>query len=147
MSRDIDQRRLARDVARRMDRRRLQRKMVLWTGLLAAIVLAVTYLTCGQGWGIGGKGKGEGEGGAGTAVKPAVDAKPRRCSIKLSPEGITVDGKQASREEAVKLCKGKHLQGADVTVTGDTRQGDWDDLRGALDAAGITIFKREPKSP
>jgi hypothetical protein len=145
MSPDIDQRRLARDVARRMDRRRMQRKLMLYVALVGAIVLAILYGTCGRGWGLGGKGAGEGGGGAGAGTAaPAVDAGPRRCTIKLAPEGLTVDGKPATREEAVKICKA--TQGADVTVTGDTRQGDWDDLRAALDAAGITIYKREPKS-
>jgi hypothetical protein len=29
-------------------------------------------------------------------------------------------------------------------VAGDARRGDWDDLKAALDAAKIDIFKKEP---
>jgi hypothetical protein len=32
-----------------------------------------------------------------------------------------------------------------VTVTGDARQGDWDELRAALDEAAIPYLTREPR--
>jgi hypothetical protein len=136
-------RKFARDVAKQIDRRRTKRKLVVGGGLVTAIVLAVLYLTCGRGWGIGGKDQGEGPNrSAGLAT--LVDAGPRRCAIRVAARGITVDGKPATREQAIAACKG--ATGADVVVTGDARQGDWDDLRSGLDAAGITIFTREPKS-
>jgi hypothetical protein len=133
-------RKFAKDVAKQLDRRRLRRKLFAWGLVIAAIVLGVTYLTCGRGWGLGGKGKGEGP-GPGSGSQLAADAGPTRCTIRIAATGITVDGKPATRDEAVAACK--PTTGAEVTVTGDARQGDWDDLRVALEAAGITIFTKQ----
>jgi hypothetical protein len=128
---------LAKDIATHLDRRRTRRRLVVLLLLAAAVVVAVLYLTCGRGWGIGGKGKGKGE-GPGSAV--AVDAGPRRCVIRITGAGLTLDGKPATREAAVAACRA--TTGADVVVTGDARQGDWDELRAALEAANIAIYKR-----
>lgn len=130
---DLDHRRLA----KHLDRRRVRRRMTLWTLLLGAVIAAATYLRCGSGWGIGGKGAGEGGTTQGTASDSA------RCSIRLSAKGITVNGEAVKREQAIARCKGKI--GADVLITGNARQGDWDELRGALEAAGIPFFTREPR--
>lgn len=127
--------RFARDVAKHLDRRRVHRKLVLWTALLALLAAAAQYLTCGHGFGLGGPGKGPGEPGL---SHPAVA--PARCAIRVTARGITVDGKPMQRDEAVTACKA--TSGADVVVTGDARQGDWDDLRSALDAAGVASFLR-----
>ncbi len=106
--------------------------------LAAAIAAAILYGTCGHGWGFG---KG---GGGGAGLHPvaaiATDAGPHRCAIRVAAGGITVDGKPRSRDQAVAACKA--TTGADVVVTGDARQGDWDDLRAALTAAHITIETR-----
>lgn len=135
-------RQLARDVASELDRRRRRRRLLfllLWAVLIAAAIL---YLRCGQGFGLGGKGAGSGEGsGPGTATSgSAVNAGPKRCIVRVSSEGIIVDGKKLARDEAVAACK--QTEGALITVTGDARQGDWDELRTALEAAGVQIFKR-----
>ncbi|MBX3156675.1 MAG: hypothetical protein KF773_11785 [Deltaproteobacteria bacterium] len=121
-------------------RRRVRRLLVL--ALLAALIaLAVTYLTCGPGFGFGGKGKGDGSGsgsGSGPGVQPlvtTVDAPPARCAVRIASAGITVDGAKATREEAVAACKGR--EGADLTVTGGARQGDFDELRAAFGEAKI----------
>jgi hypothetical protein len=119
----------------------MRRKVFLWFALLGAIVLAIIYGTCGAGWGLGGGGKGNGDGDG--SVKGVVTEDGRRCSIFLAKEGITVDGKKMTRDEAVAACK-PH-KAADVIVAGDARRGDWNDLKAALDAAKIEIFKREPK--
>jgi hypothetical protein len=137
---DINQRKLAKDVAKEMDRRRTRRRMTVLVGALGAAIAAVMYLKCGKGWGTGGKG--EGEGGKGVAAIPG-DAGPARCAIRLTAAGLTVDGKQASRDEAIAACK--RTSGADVLISGDARQGDWDELRGALEAASIQFFTREPR--
>jgi hypothetical protein len=44
-----------------------------------------------------------------------------------------------TRDRAIEICKtaGRAL----VTVTGNTVQGDWDDLRTAFEAAGIRVFR------
>jgi hypothetical protein len=122
---------LARDVARQLDRRRMRRRLLLWSALLALVAAAAMYLRCGDGFGLGGPGKGPGEGGE---VRPV--AGPKRCDLRVAKAGITVDGKPMLRDEAVAACKA--AGGADVVVTGDAREGDWKDLRGALETAGVT---------
>jgi len=129
---------LAKDVASELEWRRRRRKLLFISVWAAAIIAAVLYLRCGSGWGTGGKGAGKGSGSGGPTAVPA--AGPKRCIVRVSVEGIIVDGKKSTRDEAVAACKA--TDGALVTVTGDARQGDWDDLRTALDAAGVKIFTR-----
>jgi hypothetical protein len=139
-------RRFVKDVARQVDSRRVRRRILLWLLLLAAIVLAIYYGTCGAGSGIGkGKGAGEGPGpGSNASALLASDAGIPRCAILLAASGITEDRVASTPQETVARCKAAGA--ADVIVTGDTRQGDWDALRAALEAANIAIFKREPKA-
>jgi hypothetical protein len=125
---------LARDVAKQLDRRRIRRRLLVWTTLLAAVVVAAMYLTCGHGFGLGGAGPGSDEGPGPGSVKALVAAK--RCALRVAAAGITVDGKPMPRDEAAAACKA--TGGADVVVTGDARQGDWKDLRAALETAGVT---------
>jgi hypothetical protein len=128
-----------RDVAKQLDRRRMRRRMTVWSALLGLIVAAAAYLRCGSGFGLG-TGTGNGNDGQG-AVRPV--AGPRRCSVRVGPDGITVDGKPMSRDQAVDACKA--TSGADVLRTGDSRQGDWEELQAALVAAGVKdIRMREP---
>jgi len=132
----------AKDVAKQLDRRRMRRKLALWAAFVALIALAVSYVTCGQGFGLGGKGKGAGKGeGPGSGSALVTDAGPTRCSLRIAAAGITVDGKAATRDAAVTACKA--TAGADVIVTGDARQGDWDELKAALEAAGVTIYLKQ----
>lgn len=135
----------AKEIAKQLDRRQLRRKILLFALVIAAIVAAISYLTCGQGFGLGGKGKGSGAGagpgsGSGLGSQPLVDAGPKRCAIRIAAAGTTVDGKTATIEEVIAVCKA--TTGADVVVTGDARQGDWDTLRAALEAAEVPIEKR-----
>ena len=135
-------RKFARDVAKQLDRRRMRRRMTIWSALLALIVAAAGYLRCGSGFGVG-TGTGAGT-AAGTApVRPV--AGPRRCALRVAPAGITVDGKPMSRDEAVAACK--EATGADVVVTGDAREGDWQELRTALEAAGVKDISLRQPSP
>lgn len=133
---DIDHKKLAKE----LDRRRMRRRMIVLLGGLAAAIAAALYLRCGRGWGTGGKGPGEG--GKGLAALPARDA-AARCSLRLASTGLTLDGKPTTRDDAIAACK--RTTGADVLITGDARQGDWDELRAALEAAGIPFFTREPR--
>jgi hypothetical protein len=120
----------AKAIAKELDRRRLRRRLV-WLAIWGtAIVLAAIYLRCGRGWGTGGKGPGSG----GTASS----SDHHRCMLRVSAGGITVDDKPATREQAVGRCK--VAGGADVIVTGDARQGDWDELRRALDDGKVPMF-------
>jgi len=125
----------AKAVAKQLDRRQRRRRLLVVAVAITAIVLAVLYLRCGRGWGLGGKGA-----GSGTAPGTA-DASPHRCAIRVAAHGLTVDGVAASRDEVVAACKA--TTGADVVVTGEARQGDWDDLRAALEAAHVAVFLRE----
>ncbi len=129
-------RQLAKDVASELERRRRRRRLAFLVIWATAIILAVLYLRCGRGWGTGGKGEGKGPGTGETGS--AQTAGTKRCVVRVSSEGITVDGKKTTRDEAVAACK--QTEAAEITVTGDARQGDWDDLRTALDAAGVKIL-------
>lgn len=133
---------LAKDVATELQRRQRRKKLAILGVLGALIALAVAFLQCGKGWGLGGGGDGDDKGvGSGSAlVAPSIDAGPARCTVRVSAEGITVDGTPKTRDEAVELCK--KTDGAMVTVTGDARQGDWDELRAALQAVGVKIYIR-----
>ena len=138
--------RFARDVARQIERRRGRRRLLLLLLLLAAIALAITRLQCGDGFGLGGLGLlgDEGDESATTSTSP-TGAEARRCSIRVTGAGISVDGKRSTRDEAITACKA--TAGADVLVTGDARHGDWVELEAALRAAGIQFFKRDAKQP
>lgn len=137
---DIDRKRLARDIARDMDRRKTRRRVAVLVLLVAAAIAAVMFLRCGSGLGLGGSGKETGK-RIGSAI--TADPRPTRCAIRLARKELTVDGKRATRAEAVKVCK--LTSGAEVLITGDARQGDWDDLRAALEAANIPYLTREPR--
>ena len=62
-------------------------------------------------------------------------SKPRRSKS-------TIDGAKVTRDQAIERCKASGR--AIVTVTGNTVQADWDELKTALEAAKITVFRREP---
>jgi hypothetical protein len=135
--------RLARDVAKHLDRRRIRRKLVLWTVVLALLAAAARYLTCGHGFGLGDLGKILGEGSGSGSVHTVVA--PARCAVRVTTSGITVDGKPMQRDEAAAACKA--TSGAEVVVTGDAREGDWKDLKSALEAAGVKdIVVHQPSS-
>jgi hypothetical protein len=125
----------AKQVAKHLDRRQQRRRLVVLGTMLAAVIAAALYLRCGRGWGIGG------EGGDTSAGRPATGSAARRCSIRVAASGITVDGKSMTKADAVAACGA--MDGADVVVTGDARQGDWDALRSALDSAHVPVFVHE----
>jgi hypothetical protein len=130
---------LARDVASELEGRRRRRKAVSYLIFIAAVVAAILYLRCGSGWGLGGTGKGEGK-GPGAGPGSAQTQGPKRCVVRVTASGITVDGKAMKRDAAVAACK--QTEGALITVTGDARQGDWDELKAALEDAKVPIFTR-----
>lgn len=141
---DLDQKKFAKDVARAMESQRRRRRGIIGTLLVGAIAAAAYFLTCGRGWGVGGSGTGTGKGAGTGAVVATVDAGLARCALRLSEAGLTVDGKPATRDEAIAACKATP-GGAEVLVTGDARQGDWDDLEAALEGAGVAYTTREPR--
>ena len=95
-----------------------------------ALGLALYFMSC----------NGHGGVGLSTSANHGSGDAPKRCDVRVAAAGITVDGKPATKDEAVKTCKGR--PGADVVVTGDARQGDWDALRSAFDASGIVVYLR-----
>jgi hypothetical protein len=133
--------RFARDVAKQLDRRRMRRKLGWWTTILALLVAAAMYLRFGGGFGLGLGGLGKGSGAAGEPGSAHTLVAPRRCAIRVTAHGITVDGKPMPRDEAVGACKA--TAGADVVVTGDAREGDWTELHDALANAGVTTVLRD----
>jgi hypothetical protein len=126
--------RIAKDVARELDKRQRRRRMS-WLGVWAVlIVLAVTYLRCGRGWGTGdGDGSGSGS-GKGSSTSTSTSTNEKRCNVRVGSEGVTLEGKAAKREAVVAKCKA-----VDVVVTGDAREGEWKQLCNALDAAHVAI--------
>ncbi|MFT3694005.1 MAG: hypothetical protein QM831_12750 [Kofleriaceae bacterium] len=129
----------AKDVAKELDRRHRRRKVLVLGGGATAIVLAMLYLRCGGGWGLG-KGGGSGA-GSGPGSGAVVTAK--HCEIRVAKDGITVDNRTAKIEDVVTTCKKSGA--ADVVVTGDAREGDWEQLRAALEAAKVVISLRSPR--
>ena len=127
-------RRFAKDVAMQLDRRRTRRRALFGAGVAALVALAVMYLRCGSGWGLGGTGGGAGN-GAGMVARP--ESGLHRCEVRVGLGRITVDGKPATRNQALEICR--HTAGADVVITGDARHGDWADLEAALKAAKVDI--------
>ena len=125
------------------------------------IVMGLAYLRCGgAGFGFGGGGGGLGKqsneptrvaqplvgepspSDPGAPKTPAGE--PVRCQLRLDGGGLWQLGatgqEQVALAAAVKECK--RAGGADVVVTGDARQGAWDELRAALDAEGVPSFVR-----
>ena len=129
------------------------------TGRTVAVVGGGTFLLWlllrgkgwGLGWGLGGRGKGDegggGGGGTGDGAGPSPPstsyASRRQCKVRIAAAGISVDGKPATVEEAVTVCKS--TAGAEVLVTGGAREGDRQDLKAAFQRAGIQIGWIEPK--
>lgn len=121
------------DVARALHRRMRRRRLAILAVGGAILAVAVYFVTCGHGFGLGGTGTGSGVAAA------SSDAGPNRCLVRVTASGYVLDGKPAaSRDGIVTTCR--TTTGAEVTVTGDARQGDWDDLRAALEAAHVAIL-------
>ncbi len=141
-----------RSATERLRRRGRLRRLLFWGIAIGAIVAAVLLIRCGGGFGFG-KGKGLGTGsslrsgsGTGTGASTGSGAStPVRCAVRVDAIGITVDGKPADIAGAVESCR--VAGGADVTVVGDARQGTWEALQAALDAAGVATHIRGAGAP
>ncbi|MEO6777623.1 MAG: hypothetical protein ABI467_32145 [Kofleriaceae bacterium] len=126
----------AEDVARALHRRMRRRKLALVSATVALLAIAIYFVTCGHGFGLGGHGAGTGSG-----VAAASDAGPKRCLVRVTAAGYSVDGKPgATRDEVVAACR--ETGGAEVTVTGDAREGSWTELEAALEAAHVPVYQR-----
>ncbi len=128
--------------------------------IIVLVALAVVYLRFGC------RGYGFGPGGIEPVgveprptqpepVRPLVSADPQgsgsgsagespRCQLRLDSSGLWLSNAsgqaRADVSAAVTMCK--EAGGAEVVVTGEAKQGAWDELRGALDAAGVPVFVR-----
>jgi hypothetical protein len=112
-----------------------RRRPFVLAGIAALLAALLFYMRCGSGWGLGG-----GSGiGTGTGTTAPVRA---RCALKVTAAGIVVDGKPATRDEAVAACKS--AGGAIVTVAGNAREGDWTELQRTLEAAHVPFDRRGP---
>lgn len=107
--------------------------------VIVALIALLIYLRFGGGEGFTGAQKTKPQPDAALAV--AIDAGPSRCAVRVTGAGLVLDGAPAERDAIVARCK--ELTGADVVVTGDARQGDWDELRAALEAAGVAIYAKQ----
>lgn len=125
-------RKLARDVARQLDRRRTRRRLTVWSALLALVIAAASYLRFGGGLGRLGLGGGPGD-GDGDEQRRTV-AGPQRCAIQISASDLKVNGRPTSRDAAIASCK--DAPGVDIFPTGDVRHGDVEALEAAVKAAG-----------
>ncbi|MBK7536690.1 MAG: hypothetical protein IPI49_15250 [Myxococcales bacterium] len=120
-------------------------------GALASLVaLALAYLRCGSGLGLGGGGGQQDQGQEPAPVAaPPPEAAALRCQLRLDSGGLwmlsTTGQEQLTVGAAVTACKA--TGGADVVITGDARQGGWDELRAALQAAGVPSFVRGGGAP
>jgi hypothetical protein len=126
------------DVAKALHKRMRRRKLTFFAIGAALIAALVYFVTCGHGFGLGGQGKGS---GVRPGVVAASDAGPTRCTVRVDKNGYSVDGKvNATREDVVEACK--KTGAAEVTVTGDAREGSWTDLKAALESAHVTAYQR-----
>lgn len=134
-----DPRRLAKDVARQLDRRRTGRRLAGLLALAAVIAAIVLFFRFGLGAGRGaGEGPGAGPGpGSGSARALVAPTTTPPCRVRVTGEGLRLDGGAATREQILASCE--RAGAADVVVTGDARQGDWDELKVALEAADVRI--------
>ncbi|MEP6861596.1 MAG: hypothetical protein ABJE66_13300 [Deltaproteobacteria bacterium] len=126
------------DVAKALHKRIRRRKLAFFAIGAALIAALVYFVTCGHGFGLGGQGKGS---GIGPGVVAASDAGPTRCTVRVDKSGYSVDGKASTTtKEIVDACR--KTAGAEVTVTGDAREGSWTELERALEAAHIPVYQR-----
>jgi hypothetical protein len=119
-------------------------------GLIAALAILVPWKKCGGELGVPGFKGSEGPSIDDTprpvATGPTGDppasplAQPPRCQVRLDATGLTLAGSPAERAAVIAACK--EMGAADVVVTGDAAQGQWDALRGALDKAGVKSYVR-----
>ena len=123
-------------------------KGVLGVGVGFALYMFITGFGGGGGFGwgrgLGGKqgaGKAPGPGVSPTVPPASAGPGPARALLMLAPEGITVNGKAMSLDAAIETVRA--ARDVEVVVTGDTIQGDADDLLVALFLAGITWWGDE----
>jgi hypothetical protein len=141
------------EASQRLKRRGRIGRLLFWAFAIAAIVAVFLIAKCGGGFGFGKGGMGSGQGsaskagsGAGAGAGTATGAAKARCLVRVDGNGLTVDGTLTTVEAVIAACK-KATAGADVIVAGDARQATWEELRAALDGAGIASLVRGAGAP
>lgn len=134
-----------------MSRRRQQRstggRLLIWAFVLGLLAAALMYLRCGEGFGFGpgggDKDEGEGDRAVEEALRPAVGGEPAgRCQLRVDAKGVTLDGKATELDAVVAACK--KAGGAELVATGDAVYGTVEELKTALDRAGVPVLVRDP---
>jgi hypothetical protein len=131
---------------------RRARRMAATGLLLIAIVVGWLLRDCGLGLGPGGGlgflpnedlGEGSGEDTASDArpVTRSIDAPPGPCMLYLSSAGLTLGGAPATIEEAVRACQAAGVAELDVTTA--ARAGTYDELKRALEGAGVRVNEHQ----
>jgi len=136
-----------------MSRRRQQRgsggRLLIWAFVLGLLVAALMYLRCGEGLGFGPGGGDDDDNGRAEKkqeMRPAVSEPVRRCQLRVDAKGVTLDGKLSEIDAAVAACKDSG-GGAELTATGAAKYGTVEELKAALDEAGVPVLVRDPATP
>lgn len=124
------------------DSRRSRSRWALRGALAGLVAAAIAVLRCAPGIGLGGGGEGSEEQVAKETPEPVPAA--LRCQLRLDRGGLwllTATGQTAATiEQALAACR--TAGGADVVLTGEAKQGSWEELRSALEAAKVPAFVR-----
>jgi hypothetical protein len=136
-----------------MSRRRQQRgsggRLLIWAFVLGLLAAALMYLRCGEGLGFGPGGGDDGDHGRAEEkqdLRPAVGEATGRCRLRVDGKGITLNGKRSEIDGAVEACK-QAGGGAELTATGAAKHGTVEELKAALDKAGVSVLERDPATP
>jgi hypothetical protein len=115
-------------------------RLLILGGLVAAAILLGW---CGRGW-LGGGDSGDerkkaDEAKVRPAVAVAVDAgSAPRCRLRVDKAGVHLNGAVSSVEAVVAACKA--VGEAELLVTGEAKYGSVEELKDALEKAGVRIF-------
>lgn len=129
-----------------------RRSHKLRNGALAGgvIAAALIYLECDGTLGVVGNGTGprgsdsaEDTGDAPSDRAASADASAEaaaRCQLRLDRAGLTMSGEPVAVDGAVDACE--RAGAADFVVTGDARYGTFENIRDALEDAGVEVYLR-----
>jgi hypothetical protein len=112
---------------------------------LCGVLAAILYLRCDDGLGllerVGLVDPEEPPSATIDAAPPAVDdARIERCRLRLDGAGLTLGGEPVELDDAVEACRAAGA--ADLVVTGDATFGTFEEVRAALEEAGVEVYQR-----
>jgi len=126
---------------RRRNQRSMGGRLLIWCLLLGLLVAGLLYLRCGDGLGFGPGGDGKERQVEEAELRPAV-GNTLPCQLRVDAGGLTLDGQKAEIEGAIAACKQSGR--AELLVTGDAVFGTVEEVKSALERAGVTLLVREP---